>query len=190
MVIQFCRSIHTLHQYGVVPATLVHSIAKENLGQPYRPSELRTILSNHNTGTKSKDPYSDKIGVLPDLKSILVNLGYELQVTENEPNNEPKQANKVNFHTSMKGTLHNSDNVDVFTFQIDSPENINISLLNEKNIGMTWVLQHESDLNNYVAYGENDGNVVKGTYNAKPGKYYLYVYKYENKDGSYVLNIK
>ncbi len=55
---------------------------------------------------------------------------------------------------------------------------------------MTWVLHHESDLNNYVAYGENEGNVVKGTYNAKPGKYYLYVYKYENKDGSYVLNIK
>ncbi|ANE86891.1 MULTISPECIES: S8 family peptidase [Bacillus] len=180
-------------------ATLVQSIAKENLGQPYRPSELRAILSNQSTGTKSKDPYADKIGVLPDLKSILVNLGYEqrkpnggneLQVTENEPNNEPRQANKVNFHTPVKGTLHNSDRVDVFTFQIDSPENINISLLNEQNIGMTWVLHHESDLNNYVAYGENEGNVVKGTYNAKPGKYYLYVYKYENKDGSYVLNIK
>ncbi|MBJ8109354.1 S8 family serine peptidase [Bacillus cereus group sp. N6] len=180
-------------------ATLVQSIAKKNLGQPYRPSELRTILSNHNTGTKSKNPYADKIGVLPDLKSILVNLGYEqrelnggneLQVTENEPNNEPRQANKVNFHTPMKGTLHNRDKVDVFTFQIDSPENINISLLNEQNIGMTWVLHHESDLNNYVAYGENEGNVVKETYNAKPGKYYLYVYKYENKDGSYILNIK
>ncbi|PGK80154.1 S8 family peptidase [Bacillus thuringiensis] len=180
-------------------ATLVQSIAKENLGQPYRPSELRAILSNQSTGTKSKDPYADKIGVLPDLKSILVNLGYEqrkpnggneLQVTENEPNNEPRQANEVNFHTPVKGTLHNSDRVDVFTFQIDSPENINISLLNEQNIGMTWVLHHESDLNNYVAYGENEGNVVKGTYNAKPGKYYLYVYKYENKDGSYVLNIK
>ncbi|MEC2844698.1 S8 family serine peptidase, partial [Bacillus cereus] len=130
-------------------ATLVQSIAKENLGQPYRPSELRAILSNQSTGTKSKDPYADKIGVLPDLKSILANLGYEqrkpnggneLQVTENEPNNEPRQANKVNFHTPVKGTLHNSDRVDVFTFQIDSPENINISLLNEQNIGMTWVL--------------------------------------------------
>ncbi|EJV60894.1 hypothetical protein IEO_03335 [Bacillus wiedmannii] len=146
-----------------------------------------------------KLPYADKIGVLPDLKSILVNLGYEqrepnggneLQVTENEPNNERRQANKVNFHTPMKGTLHNRDKVDVFTFQIDSPENINISLLNEQNIGMTWVLHLESDLNNYVAHGENEGNVVKGTYNAKPGKYYLYVYKYENKDGSYILNIK
>ncbi|WP_088338977.1 S8 family peptidase, partial [Bacillus cereus] len=134
-------------------ATLVQSIAKENLGQPYRPSELRAILSNQSTGTKSKDPYADKIGVLPDLKSILVNLGYEqrkpnggneLQVTENEPNNEPRQANKVNFHTPVKGMLHNSDRVDVFTFQIDSPENINISLLNEQNIGMTWVLYHES----------------------------------------------
>lgn len=63
-------------------ATLVQSIAKENLGQPYRPSELRAILSNQSTGTKSKDPYADKIGVLPDLKSILVNLGYEQKKTK------------------------------------------------------------------------------------------------------------
>ncbi|MEC2712670.1 S8 family serine peptidase, partial [Bacillus cereus] len=116
-------------------ATLVQSIAKENLGQPYRPSELRAILSNQSTGTKSKDPYADKIGVLPDLKSILVNLGYEqrkpnggneLQVTENEPNNEPRQANKVNFHTPVKGTLHNSVRVVVFSLEIESGENINI----------------------------------------------------------------
>ena len=30
----------------IAGATLVQSIAKENLGQPYRPSELRAILSN------------------------------------------------------------------------------------------------------------------------------------------------
>lgn len=55
---------------------------------------------------------------------------------------------------------------------------------------MIWVFYYELDLNNYVVYGENEGNVVKGIYNVKLGKYYLYVYKYENIDGLYVLNIK
>ncbi|MDM5153353.1 hypothetical protein QUF88_05650 [Bacillus sp. DX1.1] len=39
------------------------------------------------------------------------------------------------------------------------------------------MLHHESDMQNYVAYGQTDGNMIKGKYIAKPGKYYLYVYK-------------
>ena len=34
---------------------------ERNLGRPYRPSELRAILSNENTGTKSKNPYADQM---------------------------------------------------------------------------------------------------------------------------------
>ncbi|SFJ96646.1 Subtilase family protein [Bacillus sp. 71mf] len=58
-------------------ATSIQSIAKEHLGQPYKPSELRDILSNTNTGTQSKNPSVDKIGVLPDLKAILLKLGFQ-----------------------------------------------------------------------------------------------------------------
>lgn len=40
---------------------------------------------------------------------------------------------------------------------------------------MTWVLLHESDMQNYASYGQEDGNVIKGKFTAKPGKYYLYI---------------
>ncbi|GGE61577.1 S8 family peptidase [Priestia taiwanensis] len=181
-------------------AISIQGIAKENLGKYYTPSQLRKILSNTGTGTKSKNPFVDKIGVLPDLKAILVNLGFESkvsdsespeisQVTEQEPNNQPKEANTLEFNKMIKGTLNDGDNTDVYTFNVNSTQKINIFTLNEKQTGMTWVLHHESNLQDYVAYGQNNGNVIKGTYEAKPGKYYLYVYKYDNKNGSYSLSV-
>ncbi|SFJ98362.1 pre-peptidase C-terminal domain-containing protein [Bacillus sp. 71mf] len=179
-------------------AVSIQSIAKEHLGQPYRPSELRDILSNPNTGTQSGEPSYDRIGVLPDLKAILLKLGFQpneedsasKKPREQEPNNQHIQAKLLNFNTTIEGNLNDNDKVDIYTFTINSPQNIDISVLNEKQIGMTWTLYHESDLQNFVAYGQNKSNVIKGEYNAKPGKYYLHVYKYANKNGSYVLNVK
>ncbi|WP_436866675.1 S8 family peptidase [Bacillus fungorum] len=56
-------------------AASIQGIAKNNKGKVYTPSQLRNILSDPSTGTKSNDPISDKIGVLPDLKAILSKLG-------------------------------------------------------------------------------------------------------------------
>ncbi|MES5869009.1 putative mucin/carbohydrate-binding domain-containing protein [Bacillus cereus group sp. RP32] len=61
-------------------ATSIQGIAKEHRGSPYTPAELRNILSNPNTGTKSQDPWNDRIGVLPDLKSILDNLHFNSDI--------------------------------------------------------------------------------------------------------------
>ncbi|MFY0144240.1 S8 family peptidase [Bacillus cytotoxicus] len=185
-------------------ATSLQGIAKEHLGQPYTPEELRDILSNPSTGTQSQNPVTDKIGVLPDLKAILSKLGFHpeklesegathqqmVQSVEQEPNNQLTEANVLEMNKPIKGNLNDHDQVDVYTFNMSSPQNIELSASNEQNIGMTWVLYHESDLQNYVAYGQNDGNVIKGTYRAKPGKYYLYVYKYENRNGAYTLHLK
>lgn len=177
-------------------AVSIQSIAKEHLGQPYKPSELRDILSNPNTGTQSGEPDYDRIGVLPDLKAILLKLGFQPNeedskyVREKEPNNEDSKANSIDFNTTIKGNLNDNDKSDIYTFTINSPQNIDISVVNEKQIGMTWTLYHESDLENMVAFGQNKSNVITGEYNAKPGKYYLHVYKYENKNGSYLLNVK
>jgi len=57
-------------------AASIQGIVKNNQGRVYTPSELRDILSDSSTGTKSNDPTSDKIGVLPDLKAILSKLGF------------------------------------------------------------------------------------------------------------------
>lgn len=79
-------------------AVSIQGIAKEHLGKAYTPKELRAILSNPNTGTKSNDPSSDKIGVLPDLKAILSNLGFHSDLTTNDsmvfPDNVEKMKEK------------------------------------------------------------------------------------------------
>jgi len=75
-------------------AVSIQGIAKEHLGKAYTPKELRAILSNPNTGTKSNNPSSDKIGVLPDLKAILSNLGFHSDLTTNDPMVFPDNVEK------------------------------------------------------------------------------------------------
>ncbi|WP_306008226.1 putative mucin/carbohydrate-binding domain-containing protein [Bacillus sp. MMSF_3353] len=79
-------------------ATSIQGIAKEHRGSPYTPAELRNILSNPNTGTKSQDPWNDRIGVLPDLKSILDNLGFSSDIPNSSNILEGNQ-----FAWSLKG---------------------------------------------------------------------------------------
>ncbi|MDF9507274.1 putative mucin/carbohydrate-binding domain-containing protein [Bacillus cereus] len=79
-------------------ATSIQGIAKEHRGSPYTPAELRNILSNPNTGTQSQDPWNDRIGVLPDLKSILNNLGFNSDIPNSSSILEGKQ-----FAWSLKG---------------------------------------------------------------------------------------
>ncbi|PFA84395.1 MULTISPECIES: putative mucin/carbohydrate-binding domain-containing protein [Bacillus cereus group] len=79
-------------------ATSIQGIAKEHRGYPYTPAELRNILSNPNTGTQSQDPWNDRIGVLPDLKSILDNLGFNSDIPNASSILEGKQ-----FAWSLKG---------------------------------------------------------------------------------------
>ncbi|MGE7873888.1 collagenase ColA [Bacillus paramycoides] len=94
------------------------------------------------------------------------------------------------FNTLVKGNLITPDQTDVYTFDVTVPKEVDISVINEQNIGMTWVLYHESDMQNYVACGEDEGNAIKGKYAVKPGKYYLNVYKFDDKNGEYSLLVK
>ncbi|HFU7069764.1 collagenase ColA [Bacillus bombysepticus] len=94
------------------------------------------------------------------------------------------------FNTLVKGNLVTPDQTDVYTFDVTVPKEVDISVVNEQNIGMTWVLYHESDMQNYVACGEDEGNAIKGKFVAKPGKYYLNVYKFDDNTGEYSLLIK
>ncbi|MFJ3390472.1 collagenase [Lysinibacillus sp. NPDC086135] len=110
--------------------------------------------------------------------------------TEIKPNNRPEEATTIPFNMPLKGSLMDDDHTDVYTFDVTSPKEIDIAVVNENQIGMTWVLCHESDMRNYVAYGQEDGNSIKGKYNAKPGKYYLYIYKFDNENGAYTVNVQ
>ncbi|PJO45474.1 PPC domain-containing protein, partial [Lysinibacillus xylanilyticus] len=105
-------------------------------------------------------------------------------------NNHTDEEKIIPFNTPLKGSLNDKNDTDVYTFNVTSPEEIDISVLNENQIGMTWVLYHESDMQNYVSYGEEDGNSIKGKLTAEPGKYYLYIYKFDNENGTYTVNVQ
>jgi microbial collagenase len=73
---------------------------------------------------------------------------------------------------------------------VAEPRNLHIAVQNENKIGMAWVLHHESNLQQYVAYGKEQGDsIIERSYQAKPGIYYLYVYKYTNQNGTYQLAV-
>lgn len=93
-------------------AASIQGIAKNNQGKVYTPSQLRDILSDPSTGTKSNDPISDKIGVLPDLKAILSKLGFSPNLGNDSsivfP--EEQEINKGNQGSTITFPKEDSDN--------------------------------------------------------------------------------
>ncbi|MGG2017976.1 collagenase [Bacillus sp. S10(2024)] len=112
-------------------------------------------------------------------------------IVEKEPNNEFNTANPLALNVLLRGNLSDQDQVDRFVIDVKDPKDLQITVTNEQNIGLNWVLYSESDLNNYAAYAtKRDGNKLLGNYNAKPGKYYLSVYKYSGGTGNYTVQVK
>ncbi|MFC8058240.1 S8 family peptidase, partial [Bacillus cereus] len=93
-------------------AASIQGIAKNSQGKVYTPSQLRDILSDSSTGTKSNDPINDKIGVLPDLKAILSKLGFSPNVGNDSsivfP--EEQEINKGNQGSTITFPKEDSDN--------------------------------------------------------------------------------
>ncbi|SMD41400.1 S8 family peptidase [Bacillus sp. JKS001846] len=93
-------------------AASIQGIAKNNKGKVYTPSQLRNILSDPSTGTKSNDPISDKIGVLPDLKAILSKLGFSPNLGNDSsivfP--EEQEINKGNQGSTITFPKEDTDN--------------------------------------------------------------------------------
>ncbi|MDP7978971.1 collagenase ColA [Bacillus multifaciens] len=110
---------------------------------------------------------------------------------EKEPNNTFDKANPLSLNILLRGSLSDQDQVDRFVIDVKDPKDLQITVTNEQNLGMNWVLYSELDLNNYAAYAtKRDGNKLLGNYNAKPGKYYLSVYKYSGGTGNYTVEVK
>ncbi|MEH7461714.1 collagenase [Bacillus thuringiensis] len=115
----------------------------------------------------------------------------EDNTVEKEPNNSFNTANPLALNTLLRGSLSDQDLTDRFVIDVKDPKDLQITVTNEQNLGMNWVLYSESDLNNYAAYAtKRDGNKIIGNYNAKPGKYYLSVYKYSGGTGNYTVEVK
>lgn len=114
----------------------------------------------------------------------------EKEFMEIESNNRFEKANQIEFNQIVKGNLNGSDNKDIFTFDLREDKDIHIELKKFNDIGLNWILYNEKDLKNYVSYANLENGVYKNTFKAAKGKYYLCVYKYDNKDGNYELIVK
>lgn len=105
-------------------AASIQGIAKNNQGRVYTPRQLRDILSDSSTGTKSNDPTSDKIGVLPDLKAILSKLGFSpnlgndssIVFPEEQEMNKGNKGNEGSTITFPKEETANSEEDSSFIF--------------------------------------------------------------------------
>ncbi|MED2917507.1 S8 family serine peptidase [Bacillus thuringiensis] len=105
-------------------AASIQGIAKNNQGRVYTPRQLRDILSDSSTGTKSNDPTSDKIGVLPDLKAILSKLGFSPNLSndssivfpEEQEINKGNKGNEGSTITFPKEETANSEEDSSFIF--------------------------------------------------------------------------
>lgn len=125
---------------------------------------------------------------------------YTLSISQNQVNNfitsETEQngsAAKANgpmgFGTTVNATLDRSSDQDYFYFDVVNPGNININLQFNNVADGTWLLYHESDTRNYVAYASST-NPHTGNYNAtQTGRYYIQVYMWGGTAGSYTLDI-
>ncbi|MFA8344078.1 MAG: collagenase [Rhodothermaceae bacterium] len=107
--------------------------------------------------------------------------------SETEPNNSFADANgAIGSGVSVSGDLGTIYNNDYFYFDISSTGTIDISLQVTGGGGANWLLYHESDQSQYVAYPSSG---LTGSYNAtQTGRYYILVYNYSGT-GTYTLNV-
>ncbi|SFJ97763.1 microbial collagenase [Bacillus sp. 71mf] len=110
--------------------------------------------------------------------------------TETEPNDRVEQANVIPFNTLLKGSFKEENYTDIYTFNVSSPKEMEISVINEGKINMIWSLVHESALRTTIAGEKSNGNTCREKIAVKPGKYYLYVYATNSEDGTYAVKVK
>lgn len=91
---------------------------------------------------------------------------------------------------TVTGAFDKNDSKDIYYFDVTTEGKIDIEVNNKNSLGMNWMLYSEADLQNYVSYADIQGSKLLGSYNAKPGRYYLYIYKYSGTNGSYDINIQ
>ncbi|OQR53305.1 collagenase [Bacillus sp. CDB3] len=102
-----------------------------------------------------------------------------------EPNDSIQNATPLLFHTSFMGRLDSKNSLDIYQLDVQSLNKLSIDITNQNQIQMNWILYSEKDLKNPVVYATFQGQQLMGSYTAQPGKYYLYVYSYDNRPGGY-----
>ncbi|GAA0732615.1 collagenase [Clostridium oceanicum] len=115
------------------------------------------------------------------------------KITEQEPNNDFKDANEISLsNTVVNATVNNkTDSKDVYCFKVKDPSKINISINNLSNDKINWVIYNSKDLNKHFNYD----SIKSSQYNKKTvdikeaGDYYLTVYNNSPNLSKYTLKV-
>ncbi|MEG0686775.1 MAG: PKD domain-containing protein, partial [Erysipelotrichales bacterium] len=111
---------------------------------------------------------------------------------EMEPNNTFDKANgNIGSGVEVSAAFTGSDKEDIFSFEVLEQGELDILVNNNSNSGLSWMLfkEGQTKLHQSVAYDTGDNVNLTGNYTARPGKYYLYVYKYSGSNAEYTVNI-
>ncbi|WP_251861711.1 collagenase [Clostridium sp. Marseille-Q2269] len=133
---------------------------------------------------------TNKINYKLNIDGNIDNAPLKNDIHEKENNDSFKSANKIVLDAPVLGGLSANDVQDTYSFDVSEAKDLDIKLNNLNNLGLTWTLYSESNLNNYIAYGSKSGNTIIGKSHVTPGKYYLCVYKYSGNSGNYSFTIK
>ncbi|MGG0256888.1 collagenase [Bacillus toyonensis] len=155
------------------------------------------VLSNKTwSGYKTLTAYfvNSRINAAGRLEYDVVFNGVNTQgniAVEKEPNNSFETANSLPLNTLLRASLDEKDQTDRFVIDIKKAKDLQITVTDEQNLQMNWVLSDERDLRNYVTYAtKHEGNKLIGNYYAQPRKYYLVIYKSNSRTGNYTVEVK
>jgi len=108
--------------------------------------------------------------------------------SETEPNGNSGDSNgPVGTGVDVAGTISSSSDDDWFWFDVATAGNINISVQIHSSADLDWFLYNSSLTE--VARGYTVNNPEAGSYNASPGRYYLWVDGYQGATSAYTLSI-
>lgn len=118
-------------------------------------------------------------------------IGEEGITKETEPNDDFDEANgPIVFNVSVSGDIDHNDGLDVFYFDVAKPGKVEMNVTKYGDGRINWLVYNESDLNNYIAYPQqNENNMLKGKFNVEPGRYYLQIYSVDGAASKYSINI-
>lgn len=124
-------------------------------------------------------------------KKTTVTISEKANKPADNSNDSFENASKLEaFGKQIKAELNQKKEEDVFYFDVKKTDNIEVSVEVKNGQGVAWQLFHEDDLKNYIAYpNQGEGDQLMATLEAKPGRYYLYVYSITEEPVSYKYQV-
>jgi len=114
----------------------------------------------------------------------------KVETKEIEDNNSFEKANKIVLNSTMVGETSKNDYGDMYSFDVADEKEVNIELKKLNGAKLNWIVYSEDNLTQYIAYAKDHKDTMSNKFIAKPGKYYLHVYRVDDNGGKYKVSIR